>query len=885
MDDRTISWPTNSQLPDFPPPTSQSFSQLPTSQSVVSSSVMPVASLKRSRCGSSAGQPISSVSVSSSHTTTGRRHGFSTCLRRLTLLLAGGLLGLASYSTAAWAQDPSDYSASSPWQSSGYSQPSSFMERTNDLSDRIKKLKENSYNTPSLGRFVGNYGYFYDQSNGRFSADQNHNSNFTVNLNDGCGPCVSAFQDSQLENEQATSEETNVSDNGNISRGTSEDSEPLIANGMPVHLMADKVLVTEDSIEASGNASIDVMGSRMLCNHLVLDRTTGRITASGECVLYWNSSFVAADWLTYDPNSQIAVMHNVTGQGRDFSSADSSLEGDLFFWADTLQWTREKMILSEATFTTCDKPADDLDFKFKSKYVEIYPEDKLIASNASVLIHDTHIYTTPTLNISLDNKRRTRSTVIPRIGSNSVDGWFARNSIDYVFDNNNYGEILLDYYSKTGIGTGIRHYYTIGNKGNGSLYYYRLNGDKISSRYDLSSSIFYQFDDETKASWDFSSNRSETPGFTNEGRINSLFNFQHIDEKNDLRFSHNYNTKGSENRNTTWRLYYDLQLTPELSTTWKAELSTIATSYRTAQRFHYYGGLRHTGELFDSELYMENTTGDTNYCLNRNPEFTLRSHPIFIGDVPVFASVGLGHVTEMPSNYSTNRCDLRIQIPDQSFEYGSGRFLAGAGFRQLFYGNGQNMYSLAARLGWLQELGDVGTLRLDYNWLSPQGETPLQYDLTHGYENITGGIEFFKDDVFNFAVVSGYNFKTDKFHNVTPRLLFRPSEKFLLGAGAGYDPMSRRWRNLDTNLRFHLTPELAVSHWSVYDLVNNRFTYQDYQLDYEAHDWITSLVYRSVQNELYFQFSLKAFPKPPVTIGPNQANEIVPKNRRNAFVQ
>ena len=97
--------------------------------------------------------------------------------------------------------------------------------------------------------------------------------------------------------------------------------------------------------------------------------------------------------------------------------------------------------------------------------------------------------------------------------------------------------------------------------------------------------------------------------------------------------------------------------------------------------------------------------------------------------------------------------------------------------------------------------------------------------------------------------------------------------------------MSRRWRNLDTNLRFHLTPELAVSHWSVYDLVNNRFTYQDYQLDYEAHDWITSLVYRSVQNELYFQFSLKAFPKPPVTIGPNQANEIVPKNRRNAFVQ
>ncbi len=781
------------------------------------------------------------------------------------------------------AQEP-DHNETAPAPKSYQSpQNGSFLNPFNTLLPRLERLKDAQQQTKrsyDVKGFIGGYGRFFAQSgHNAFTSSQTSANNSSSYAN-----YYGDYQNgSEAGNTLRVSFNASDSDanevDGNISTEQAEFN-------TPVHLIADKVTVTEDSIKAEGNASIDVMGARMLCNYLVLDKTTGKVTAVGECIVYWNNNFVAADWLTYDPNSQVTVMHNVTGQGHDFSANENSnIDGDVFFWADTLQWTKEKMILTDSTFTTCDKPTDELDYKFVSKYVEIYPNDKLVASNTAIYLKDKRLYTMPTLNVPLDNQRRAQNSIIPQIGSNSVDGWFARNTFDYVFNNDNYGQILLDYYSKTGIGTGIRHYYTLGEKGGGDFYYYRLNGDKINSRYDLSSNVHYAFDDKTRVSWEFSSNRSETPGFTNESRINSLFSFQHKDERQDLRFSQNYNTKGSENTNNTWRSYYSLQLTPELSTTWKAEMSTISTAHRTADRFHYQIGLRHTSELFDSELQVENTNGDRNYSLNRNPEFTLRSHPIFIGDVPVLTSISLGHVTESPSMYSTNRYDLRFQIPDQSFEYDSGRFLAGAGFRQLFYGNGQSMYSLAARLGWMQELGDVGTLRLDYNWLNPRGETPLQYDHIVGYENLTGGIEFFKDDVFNFSVVSGYNLKTDQFQNVTPRLQFRPNNNLLIGASCSYDPRSHSWRNLDTNLRTKLFDGLYASHWSVYDLVNHRFTYQDYQLDYEAHDWITSLVYRSVQNELYFQFSLKAFPMPDVTIGPNYTNEIIPKNRRNAFVK
>lgn len=650
------------------------------------------------------------------------------------------------------------------------------------------------------------------------------------------------------------------------------------------HLTADKVEVNDETVSAQGNVAIDIMGARLLCDFLTLDRVTGQIQASGDCVLYWNDNFAACDWMSCDPRSSVAVLHEVKGQGRDFGAGDTVLNSDILFWAKTMQWNPGKITLDEATLTTCDAPSDELDYKFTSKFVEIYPEQQMIANNASIYIHDKHIYTLPTMNVSLDPNKDKRRQPFPQLGSNSVDGFFARTSFDYLLNQKDYGSILFDYYSKTGIGAGVQQIYHLGDKGSGNFYVYRLSGDTIDDRYEISNSLSYNFDDDTRVEWDINANRSETPGFSTPSNINSTFKFKHTTETSDLRFSHNYN-KRSDNRNTTWRLYYDLMLTPELSGMVNAEIASIATSRKTAQRFHYEAGLRHVSDLFDTELMVENTTGDASYYLNRNPELILRSNPFYIGDVPLLASAGIGHVTEAPSMFSTNRTDLQLQIPDQCFDYGSGRVLAGAGLRQLFYGSGESLYTLAARAGWLQELGDFGTMRLDYNWLQPKGETPLQHDYMTGYENITGGIEFFQLDKFNLAVIGGYNLKSDRFQNITPRLQFQPADRWLFGAGTSFDPNSGMWRTVDANVKMQLTNEFSVSNWSVYDLVNSRFTYQDYQFDYEAHDWITSLVYRSVQNEFYLQFSLKAFPQAPISIGPNAIDPIHPKNMQNAFVR
>ena len=218
------------------------------------------------------------------------------------------------------AQQP-DETAPTP-QSYQSPQNGSFLNPFNTLLPRLERLEDAQQQTKrsyNVEGFVGGYGRFFAQSNdngnaftGQTSTDNSSSyANYYGNYQDG----------SENGNTLRVSFNASNSDTNEVDSDISTEQAEF---NTPVHLIADKVTVTEDSIKAEGNASIDVMGARMLCNYLVLDKTTGKVTAVGECIVYWNNNFVAADWLTYDPNGQVTVMHNVTGQGHDFSTNENS---------------------------------------------------------------------------------------------------------------------------------------------------------------------------------------------------------------------------------------------------------------------------------------------------------------------------------------------------------------------------------------------------------------------------------------------------------------------------------------------------------------------------------------------------------------------------------
>ena len=61
-----------------------------------------------------------------------------------------------------------------------------------------------------------------------------------------------------------------------------------------------------------------------------------------------------------------------------------------------------------------------------------YTLSNFVEDGSFLRLNDLTIgYTLPTLNVPLDNQRRAQNSIIPQIGSNSVDGWFARNTFVY----------------------------------------------------------------------------------------------------------------------------------------------------------------------------------------------------------------------------------------------------------------------------------------------------------------------------------------------------------------------------------------------------------------------------------------------------------------------
>ena len=90
---------------------------------------------------------------------------------------------------------------------------------------------------------------------------------------------------------------------------------------------------------------------------------------------------------------------------------------------------------------------------------------------------------------------------------------------------------------------------------------------------------------------------------------------------------------------------------------------------------------------------------------------------------------------------------------------------------------------------------------------------------------------------------------------------------------------------MDSGVTAQLTDGISLTHWSLYDLNNGRMTYQNFSVNYEDHDWVGSVTYRGVQNEIFFQMSLKAFPLRPIKVGPDPSLPILPANLSNAFTR
>ncbi len=654
----------------------------------------------------------------------------------------------------------------------------------------------------------------------------------------------------------------------------------------------DAVFIQAEQVErrggltvATGNVTLELDGLRLDCQRMVYDPELGIVTAERECLFSWGDSFAASETLVLDVNRKSAVLTQAAGKSDGLAFGDRAFEGSLYFWADTLFYTKDEVKLERAVLTTCDVESNDLHYKINSELVTLYPGKEVVASNTSVSIHDLQLYTVPTVVVPLDRDRSRRQSYFPTVGYNNLDGAFLRNAFNYSFNEGNYGNVNLDVYQRSGLGYGVEHFFDLGEAGGGNIYYYTQQGQQAErNRFELRANGNFKIDEYTRLGVSYNASQFEQSSQVNPLNVSSVVNLSRSTERSALQLGANFSRSG-ENDNRSYRFYYDLELSDRWSLLTRADLSHSSNDITQTNRYHYLGSLRHRGDLFEGDLSYERSGGQKTYYLNRQPELNLRSYPFKVGPVPFTVATSVGILEESPSLFQTERARFDLQVPEQTIETAFGNFHLGAGARQQIYGSGQEQYVLGSRLGWTHDIAEHMLVRFDYNWQDSQGYTPFQNDLAFGYQVLSGGVELYSDDLFRVSATGAYDLNYDQPYDMITRLHVSPSPGWEFTASANLDPNTGNWRSFDSGVKAKLTPGLSINHWSLYDLTNGRMTYQNFSVNYEDHDWISSIAYRGVQNEVYFQMSLKAFPLRPLKVGPDSGLPILPANISNAFTR
>ena len=653
----------------------------------------------------------------------------------------------------------------------------------------------------------------------------------------------------------------------------------------PVFIQAESVERKGDLTIATGNVTVEVQGMRLDCQRLIYDPGKGLITAERECLFTWDDNFAAAQSLVLDVNSNEAVMQKVAGKSEGVVVGDKTFEGSMYFWADTMVYTAKKVTLQDAVLTTCDLEPNQLHYQINSKQVDLYPGDKVVASNTAFTISGNRLYTIPTLIFPLTERKQKRQGYFPSVGYNNTDGGFLRNNFNYSFNQGNYGSISVDFYQRSGIGYGIEHFFDLGERGQGNIYFYNQSGPNAErNRFELRANGSFKIDNSTRLGVSYNANQFQLQGQQSPFNVAGSAYLTRYTEGSALQVGANFSRNG-DNNNRTYRFYYDLDLSDQWSILTRADLSNSSTEITQTNRYHYLGSLRNRNDLFEGDLSYERSGGQNTYFLNRQPELSLRSYPFNVGFLPLTASASFGVLEESPSLFRTERYRFDLRVPDQIIETPLGNFHAGAGVRQNLYGSGQEQYVLGTRLGWTQDFADHLLFRFDYNWQNSDGFTPFQHDLAFGYQTLSGGVELYNGDTFRVSTSGAYDLRYDASYDLVTRLDVNPVDGWNLTAAANLDPNTGAWRSVDSGITAQLTPGISLTHWSIYDLLNGRLTYQNFSVNYEDHDWIGSLTYRGVQNEVFLQMSLKAFPLRQTKVGPDPSLPILPVNLSNAFTR
>jgi len=644
-----------------------------------------------------------------------------------------------------------------------------------------------------------------------------------------------------------------------------------------INIKADEVRYHRGVTTARGNVVVEYREVKIKADKIEYNKYSKEVLARGKVTIEKGKDRVTGSSLKYNPITLEADIKDAYGRAEDIAVGDVKLQRTIFFWGKQVQWKQGMIRIKEGTVTSCDIPPPNYHYHITGEDIIIYPREKMIVRNARFFLGKSQLLGLKSMIFPLRQRDpRTRQSFIPQIGRNEQEGIYVKEAVGYLWGKKDYGVVHLDWFRKVGIGAGIEHYYHLGDRGAGKVYFYRMGSSSSpTNRYNFTNRVYYRFPGNYFVSFNYSSERYEYPEYSSPDIRNADFYVSHFTDKTKTAIHVKDYILGS-NRNYGFNFLNRYDLSDRLQSQVVVDYLSSETSIRRLYRLNTLGRLVRRGDIFDSSLTYDYTWGDRKFYVNRQPELALRSRDFSLGPVDYRISMAVGRFHEMPSDISTIRSDIKLSLLNKVYPISSSTdFAVAGGFRQLLYEQGDKKYVVRTHANLEQRLGKNISVIATHYFQDREGYSPIALDYFDDYNVLGGTLEYCNRKNLRMQLTGGYDLDHKQYQSMIPRLEYCPTMGSRMIFSSNYDVKHKQWMNIDGEVGIKLSKQVSLKYWGLYDLINRKMTYQNYVVEFDSHDFATRFIYKGSQGEVWLSATLKAFPYEKVEVGPDEDRNII----------
>lgn len=570
-----------------------------------------------------------------------------------------------------------------------------------------------------------------------------------------------------------------------------------------------------DIVQAFGKIHMQYKGYDLYAQRIDGNLRTNIFVLTGGAQVVGLDAIFKGERIEIDFDRESFVAQNIWAEIRPGLLKGRTKE-DVYLWGKEFDGTRAEIHTHDGGLTTCN--LEHPHFRLNSRSITIRPNKRVILRNTGVEVLGRTIFRVPYLSIPIENRRE---NFTPEVGQSQEAGYFVKTRWGVPAAGKNDLNAYLDYFQKLGTGYGGRLDYDSG-KYDGYLKTYALAGQ------DNSLELISEHKQQIGVA---------TLSMTNNFQRNNFFNApdnttlntrmqlllpQGRDTTRLSYFRYSNESTSFSSVNQTVGLVDQRQFGSKTKTTldlkWTqshTDFSTSSSTEREQVDVRFRGQQDFGKGLAELEYLRSIPVGETaNFfgSSDRTPVLALKSDSrrlfgdSFGGAWPFQAELSFGEFANPAAKDRVTRTffDFNLNRPDRSKSRLGLAF--GGRFRQGIYSDDTAQFALGLNSTLRYSLAEKTGLNVRFNYLKPEGFTPLAIDRTGETDIISGDLSTKLSRSFLIGVQSGYDFLRVERGEPTPwqqvgvRMEWRPSEQFQLRAYTSYDPTQRAW----TNLRFDM---------------------------------------------------------------------------------